>query len=95
MTLAAIIFAAMNVSLNLLPDYLLLFLLSSLATVIPLTIGGSGIRELVFIAAAQYTAIEEEKAITFALIFYAIGAATSLAGAFIGKNKKQLSPNEA
>lgn len=95
MTMAAITLTAMNVSPHLLPDYLLLFLLSSLATVIPLTIGGSGVRELVFVAAAQYTSIEEEKAITFSLIFYAIGVASSLAGSLVGNKKKAFTPSEA
>lgn len=66
--------------------YQLVFLLSSIFAALPLTIGGIGARELVFIYAHTYVGIEETVAVAFSLIFFLISAAVSLAGAFIKVN---------
>lgn len=63
--------------------YQLVFLLSSIVAVLPLTIGGVGARELVFVYAHTYAGIEETAAVAFSLIFFLISAGVSLAGAFI------------
>ncbi|MAN86104.1 MAG: TIGR00374 family protein [Algoriphagus sp.] len=63
--------------------YQLVFLLSSIVAVLPLTIGGVGARELVFVYAHQYAGIEETAAVAFSLIFFLISAAVSLMGALV------------
>jgi glycosyltransferase 2 family protein len=63
--------------------YQLVFLLSSIVAVLPLTIGGVGARELVFVYAHTYAGIEETAAVAFSLMFFLISAAVSLGGAFI------------
>jgi glycosyltransferase 2 family protein len=63
--------------------YQLVFLLSSIVAVLPLTIGGVGARELVFVYAHTYAGIEETAAVAFSLLFFLISAAVSLGGAFI------------
>jgi uncharacterized membrane protein YbhN (UPF0104 family) len=63
--------------------YQLVFLLSSIVSVLPLTIGGIGARELVFIYAHSYAGIEEATAVAFSLIFFLISALVSLSGAFV------------
>ncbi|NVJ84950.1 MAG: flippase-like domain-containing protein [Algoriphagus sp.] len=63
--------------------YQLVFLLSSIVAVLPLTIGGVGARELVFVYAYQYAGIEEAAAVAFSLIFFLITAGVSLMGAFV------------
>jgi uncharacterized membrane protein YbhN (UPF0104 family) len=63
--------------------YALVFLLSSLATLIPLTVGGLGARELVFVFAAGRLGISQEVAVTFSLLFFVINAVSSLPGIFI------------
>lgn len=63
--------------------YQLVFLLSSIVAVLPLTIGGVGARELVFIYAHSYAGIEETAAVAFSLIFFLISAVVSLSGAFV------------
>lgn len=63
--------------------YQLVFLLSSIVAVLPLTIGGVGARELVFVYTHTYAGIEETTAVAFSLIFFLISAGVSLAGAFI------------
>lgn len=64
-------------------DYLLLFLLSSIAAVLPLTIGGVGMRELVMLLGCAYLPIESEQAVAFSLLFFVITAASSFIGAFL------------
>jgi uncharacterized membrane protein YbhN (UPF0104 family) len=63
--------------------YQLVFLLSSIVAVLPLTIGGVGARELVFVYAHTYAGIEETAAVAFSMIFFLISAAVSLVGAFV------------
>ena len=63
--------------------YQLVFLLSSIVAVLPLTIGGVGARELVFVYAHQYAGIEETAAVAFSLIFFLITAGVSLMGALV------------
>ncbi len=64
-------------------SYQLVFLLSSIVAVLPLTIGGVGARELVFIYAHSYAGIDETIAVAFSLIFFLITAAVSLVGSFV------------
>lgn len=92
MLVALVILSGMAVSSDAMLDYIIVFLASSLATIIPFTIGGIGIRELVFITAAQQTAIEKDQAVAFSLIFFAISAISSLAGALVTINKPINSP---
>lgn len=63
--------------------YQLVFLLSSIVAVLPLTIGGVGARELVFVYAHTYAGIDEAAAVAFSLIFFLISAAVSLVGALV------------
>ena len=63
--------------------YQLVFLLSSIVAVLPLTIGGVGARELVFVYAHTYAGIDEAAAVAFSLIFFLISAAVSLVGTLI------------
>jgi uncharacterized membrane protein YbhN (UPF0104 family) len=63
--------------------YQMVFLLSSIVAVLPLTIGGVGARELVFVYAHEYAGIDEATAVAFSLIFFIITAAVSLVGATI------------
>lgn len=63
--------------------YQLVFLLSSIVAVLPLTIGGVGARELVFVYAHTYAGIEETAAVAFSMIFFLISALVSLVGAGI------------
>lgn len=64
-------------------SYQLVFLLSSIVAVLPLTIGGVGARELVFIYAHTYVGISETAAVAFSLIFFLISAVVSLVGVFV------------
>lgn len=63
--------------------YLFLFLVSSIAAVIPVTIGGVGARELVYLYGHQYLAIDEKTGVAFTLLFFLITATSSLTGVLI------------
>lgn len=67
-------------------DYLTLFMLSSVAAVLPLTIFGLGAREMVFLYGNLYLNINEEKAIAFTMLFFLIMASTSLLGLAVSYN---------
>ena len=76
------ILLALGISENILA-YQLVFLLSSIVAVLPLTIGGVGARELVFVYAHTYAGIEETAAVAFSFIFFLITALVSLTGSMI------------
>ena len=62
--------------------YLLIFLVSSVVAVLPLTIGGVGARELTFLLGAQLLHISLPVAVALSLVFYLLSALTALPGAF-------------
>ena len=68
--------------------YLFLFLISSVAAVLPITIGGVGARELVFIYGNSLLSIDTGLAVTFSLIFFLITALSSFTGVFFDVSKK-------
>jgi glycosyltransferase 2 family protein len=61
-------------------DYLVLFMVSSVVAVFPFSIGGIGARELVFLYAHQFIAIDENQAISFTLLFFSTLAFSSFMG---------------
>ncbi|EPR67282.1 lysylphosphatidylglycerol synthase transmembrane domain-containing protein [Cyclobacterium qasimii] len=63
--------------------YLFIFLVSSTVSVLPLTIGGVGARELVFVLAHEYVGIDQNVAVAFSLLFFLISMLTSLSGVFV------------
>lgn len=64
-------------------EYQFVFLLSSVVAVLPLTIGGVGVRELVFIFSHGYIGIDENAAVAFSLLFFVITAIASIPGVFM------------
>jgi uncharacterized membrane protein YbhN (UPF0104 family) len=62
--------------------YILLFLLSSIAALFPLSVGGLGAREYTFMIAASYFSIDSEKAVCVGLLFYLISLIVSLSGIY-------------
>lgn len=61
-------------------DYLAIFLISSVATILPLTIGGAGAREVTFLYALNHLGLDVNNGVALSLIFFAISAVSSLAG---------------
>jgi len=60
--------------------YLFLFFLSAIAGSVPITLGGIGAREVVFMWGAQYLGVNENSAIALSLLFYTASAITALPG---------------
>jgi glycosyltransferase 2 family protein len=68
-------------------DYLILFLVSSLVAMIPITIGGAGARELTFLYGSQFLDIHAEKAVAIGFLFYLISTSVSFFGILYSFNK--------
>jgi len=66
---------------------LLLFLISSVVAVLPLTIGGVGARELTFVYGAQWMDISPETGVGFSLLFFLISALVALPGMTVDESK--------
>ncbi len=65
-------------------SYILIFLVSSVAAMLPISVGGIGIREITFLAGSAYLHLEQETAVTVSFAFYLITVIASLAGLFSG-----------
>ncbi len=61
-------------------DYLAIFLLSTVATILPITIGGAGAREVTFYFLLNFIQLETNAGVALSLIFFGISAVSSLAG---------------
>lgn len=72
------------------PEYLVVFLISSVAAMFPFTIGGAGARELTFLYGAALLGLNAEIAVTASLLFYIITLAVSLPGVYYSLDKIDL-----
>ena len=63
-------------------NYLFLFFVSSIATAVPITIGGIGMREMVFLVSAKTLALNIELCIALSLMSYIITAIISFGGLY-------------
>ncbi|MCL6272763.1 flippase-like domain-containing protein [Muricauda sp. 2012CJ35-5] len=70
--------------------YLFIFLVSSIVSVIPLTIGGIGSREITFLYGAQWLGLDASTSIGISFIFFLITAFISFFGIFYVLNKPEL-----
>jgi len=73
------ILKAMSHNTNII-DYLAIFLISTIATIIPITIGGAGAREITFLYLLGSIGLETSVGVALSLMFFAISAVSSLAG---------------
>ncbi len=74
-----LIWKALGVEVSLIP-YLFVFLVSSIVAVLPITIGGIGSREVVFLYGALWLGLQEGTAISISVVFFLITALVSLFG---------------
>jgi len=63
-------------------SYLLLFTLSSIVSVLPITLGGIGAREITFFYGAQILDIETNGAVALSISFFVVNALVSLIGIY-------------
>jgi glycosyltransferase 2 family protein len=78
-----LILYGLKIPLDLFDDYLLVFFVSSLATILPITLGGVGIREFVFIKAAEIGEIDQGNAVALSVLFFGITVVSSLVGSIV------------
>lgn len=71
-------------------DYISLFMIGAVVSVLPFTIGGLGAREYVLAHGAGYVLIDENTAVSFALLFFFITAMSSFAGLVFAFGKKEV-----
>lgn len=76
-------------------EYLFIFLVSSVAAMLPLSIGGIGIRELVFFKFSDYLLLDQRVAITISFTFYLISVLVSSVGAISAIESKRKIKSEA
>lgn len=77
-----ILFLGMNNLHGQMSDYLMVFLISSIVSVIPISIGGAGLREVTFLYASKYLGLDVELGIAFSIVYFAINLLCSLCGLF-------------
>ena len=63
-------------------QYLFIFLISSIVAMLPVSIGGMGLRELTFLYGSSILFLDEERSIAISLLFYLITAFVSLWGIY-------------
>ena len=61
-------------------EFLVLFLISSVVAVLPITIGGVGVRELTFLYGLNYIGISADVGVAFSFLFFLITMLSSLIG---------------
>jgi uncharacterized membrane protein YbhN (UPF0104 family) len=76
-------------------SYLFIFLISSIVSVLPLTIGGIGSREVVFFYGALWLDLDENTSVGISMIFFLITAMVSLFGIVYHLKKPQLTTLDA
>mgnify|MGYP003677976558 FL=1 len=76
---AYFILKALHIDLNVIA-YLFIFLVSSIVSVLPLTIGGIGSREVTFFYGASLLNLDQDTSVGISMIFFLITAMVSLAG---------------
>jgi len=79
MAAVLMILAAFGIGANQI-EYQLIFLISSIAAMLPVSVGGIGIRELVFLKISAYMLLDQQIAVSVSLTFYFITAFSSLFG---------------
>jgi uncharacterized membrane protein YbhN (UPF0104 family) len=86
---AFLILKALHLEYNTL-SYLFIFLISSIVSVLPLTIGGIGSREVTFFYGAAWLALDQNASIGISMVFFLITAFVSLLGIVYHFKKPQL-----
>lgn len=83
------ILQALNIEVSII-EYLFIFLISSIVSVLPLTLGGIGSRELVFLYGALWLGLEEDLSVGISMLFFLITAFVSLLGIWYHFKKPRL-----
>ncbi|WP_419214222.1 lysylphosphatidylglycerol synthase transmembrane domain-containing protein [Maribacter sp. X9] len=83
------ILSALNIELNQVA-YLVIFLVSSIVAVVPLTLGGIGSREVTFFYGAELLGLDQNISVGVSILFFLITALVSLSGVWYHFKKIKL-----
>ncbi|WP_423998457.1 lysylphosphatidylglycerol synthase transmembrane domain-containing protein [Maribacter sp. IgM3_T14_3] len=83
------ILLALNIEMNQI-SYLIIFLISSIVAVVPLTLGGIGSREVTFYYGAKLLGLDQSISVGISVLFFLITALVSLIGAWYHFKKVKL-----
>lgn len=61
-------------------EYILLFLISSIVSILPVSVGGVGLRELTFFYGTQFFGLDTELGIALSVTFFVLNSASALLG---------------
>lgn len=61
-------------------NYLIIFMISSIVSILPISIGGAGLREVTFLYGAHHIGLSSSFGIAFSLVYFAINMLLSLLG---------------
>lgn len=76
-------FILQSIQLPLLPEWIFIFLITSVVSVFPVSLGGGlGTRELVFAEGARYFGLDPQLGVTVSLLFYLSNVICSAGGAY-------------
>lgn len=64
------------------PEYMFVFLVSSIVATIPFTIGGIGAREITFLLGSDWLGLDAASSVALSLLFYLLTVFVSLAGVY-------------
>ena len=76
-------------------EYSVLFLVSSVVAMLPLTIGGAGAREITFLWGAGFLGADNEQAVAIAFLFYLISTGVALIGMAFSFGSSPIEKNES
>ncbi|MCD6035541.1 MAG: hypothetical protein K0R63_1282 [Rickettsiales bacterium] len=78
-------------------DYLVLFMISSIVSVLPISIGGAGLRELTFLYGTHLMGLDKEFGIAFSLTYFMVNLLISLPGGyfFMTREHKKEAPTHS
>jgi glycosyltransferase 2 family protein len=78
---AALILKSLGITLPA-TDYLIVFMLACIVGVLPLSVGGIGVREYTFVVAAKLFTLDATIGVSLSILYYVVTFATSLIGFF-------------
>ncbi|MDB2414719.1 flippase-like domain-containing protein [Rickettsiales bacterium] len=80
LNIICVVFILYGLEASLYADYIILFMISSIFAIIPISIGGVGLRELTFLYGADFLGLDPELGVTIAMLFFIITLICSLNG---------------
>ena len=86
---AYFLFTALKIEQENMLIYLIIFMISNICSIIPISLGTAGLRELSFVYSCQYFCVPAEVGVAFAMLYYTSNLVLSISGlAFISKINK-------